>query len=174
MPSDILCDIFDQTHSEVIRWEGLTVRSLIRMAPPFDSLLLHFDERKRNPVQGLRIRATGGALSVNGVESSDVLLWMDSAPQDVTLHVGDAPEIRLWNVWRGRIGATQAWLGNAGILLEKSTNGDLTLRCSDGHGEVDFGDLVLSVRRHPQQSVTTCDAPGLASSHVTNHEEVAR
>jgi hypothetical protein len=42
------------------------------------------------------------------------------------------------------MGDTQAWIGNAGILIEQRAD-HVVLRCSDGYDEPTFDDLVVTV-----------------------------
>ena len=45
----------------------------------------------------------------------------------------------------GPSGTTQAWIGNAGIVVDKASDASWTLRCSDGVGPTNFDDLVVHV-----------------------------
>jgi hypothetical protein len=99
------------------------------------------------PTQGLRLKLDAGLISIGGQNLGDIVLWADSAPEEVELTcntTGERGILKLWNAWRDERGATQAWIGNAGIVVEP--HGDLvTLRCSDGVGDVHFGDLVVVI-----------------------------
>lgn len=91
-------------------------------------------------------------MRANGVEAKHLTLWRDTAPRELLVSVakkGNA-KLRIWNIWREPAGSyeiTQAWLGNAGMRIESSGEGNETiLRCSDGVGPVDFDDLIVSVK----------------------------
>lgn len=87
------------------------------------------------PVQGIRLKLNTGTITVNGVELKDVVLWADTAPTDVEVicNTGESPEgeLRVWNCWRDPDGTMQAWLGDAGIVVEEA-DGRILLRCSSG------------------------------------------
>jgi hypothetical protein len=50
----------------------------------------------------------------------------------------------VWNCWEVN-GVMHAWLGNAGMRVERTPNGAIQLRCSDGDGVPDFEDLVVRI-----------------------------
>ena len=96
------------------------------------------------PVTGLRLKAHRGKLRVNDESLTDVVLWSDTSPDEVLIRC-EIPEggsgLRVWNCWRDEQGVMQAWLANAGMLVEER-GGRVTLRCSSGPGGVSFTDLV--------------------------------
>lgn len=53
-------------------------------------------------------------------------------------------ELSLWNCWRDDRGATQAWVGNSGMIVEELGGGVLRFRCNS-RPEVTFEDLVFDV-----------------------------
>lgn len=89
-----------------------------------------------------------GRLFVNNQEAKHIILWVDTAPSDVEI-VCKAPRtgavIRIWNAWRDSAGTTQAWLRNAGMLVD-ATGAGVILRCSDGLGPPDFDDLIVKIQ----------------------------
>ena len=113
-------------------------------------MVVEFLSATHAPFQGLALKANGGVLVTNGVEAAQMRLWRDAAPTTVSMRVkrqpGKVATLKLWNIWRGSVGGvdvTQAWLGNAGMRIERAVDGkELLLRCSDGEGPVDFGNLV--------------------------------
>ena len=95
---------------------------------------VHWVRAVERPVQGLRLKLSTGTLLVGGESLEDVVLWMDTAPVDVELVCKVQPfraELRVWNCWRDEQGVMQAWLGDAGMIVEESRNRTL-LRCSAG------------------------------------------
>ena len=92
--------------------------------------------------QGLRLRARGGRLIVAGQALDDVVLWAGTAPPEVVvaLRPAGAMTVRAWNVWRDAAGTMQAWIGDAGMLID-----DGVLRCSDGFAPPSFTDLEVTL-----------------------------
>jgi hypothetical protein len=97
--------------------------------------------------QGLRLKARGGSVRVNDQLLDDVVLWTDTAPPELTVELvpksASKPLVlRAWNAWRDPAGSTQAWIGDAGLLIADEGDGSVVLSCSDGFDAVDFSDLV--------------------------------
>jgi len=148
-----LADMFASAQTPVIEWEGEPVYAIYETKLARDIVVVEFLKTAASTVQGLTLKAKGGVLAVNGVEASQVLLWHDTAPAKVSLKVkrksSQGVTLKLWNIWRGSVGGegvTQAWLGNAGMRVNRSDDErQLLLRCSDGEGSIDFNDLVARV-----------------------------
>lgn len=145
-----LSSTFAAQQSNVIEWNGMTLYGLYEFDSVPEQVRLEFLGSKSQPVQGLQLRVRGGVLEIDGVEATDFVLWTDTAPQSVAVAVRPTgrgkPTLKLWNIWRGGLGVTQAWLGNAAIQVEGSADPThVVLRCSDGEGEPDFDDLVVGV-----------------------------
>lgn len=145
--------LFEDAQAACVEWEGEPLYGLYEITHAPNSLIVEFLHATDGPVQGLTIKADGGVLAVNGIEAKEMLLWHDTAPKMVSVHVkseqGKNVRLKLWNVWRGSMGGvdvTQAWLGNSGMRIEQ-LEGDkvLLLRCSDGEGPVEFSDLEARV-----------------------------
>ena len=89
--------------------------------------------------QGIVLEADA-PLTIGEVEATRVVLWSDTAPDQVDVLTGDAGDLRMWNVWReGDL--VQAWEGDACIELDDDGD-DLGLACHAGHGG-DEPDLVV-------------------------------
>ena len=118
--------------------------------PPGKALRIEFSDPSPARVQGLRLKARGGVLEVDGQLLDDVVLWSDSAPSSVEAlghpREGDAVLVRVWNVWRDSAGTMQAWIGNAGMLVDEEPGGAILLRCSDGFDDPSFDDLTAELR----------------------------
>lgn len=145
-----LSTTFAEQQSNVIEWNSMTLYGLYEFDSVPDQVRLEFLSSKPLPVQGVQLRIRGGVLEIDGVEATDFVLWTDSAPSSVAVAVRPTgrgkPTLKLWNIWRGGLGVTQAWLGNAAIQVEGSADpARVVLRCSDGEGEPDFDDLVMGV-----------------------------
>lgn len=145
--------LFEEARAPCVEWEGEPLYGLYEITPAPENVIVEFLNGVSAPVQGLTLKVNGGALIVNDVEAPEMLLWRDIAPSHVPVRIKREPgkkvTLRLWNIWRGSIGGvdvTQAWLGNSGMRIERSADGKkLLLRCSDGEGPVDFGDLEARV-----------------------------
>lgn len=145
-----ISELFAEQQTNFIEWNGLRLFGLLQFDVMPSRLQINFISSISVPVQGLQIRMRGGTVLVNGIESDGVVLWRDSAPGSVEVEVRPRSEskssLKIWNVWRGCLDVTQAWLGNAAMQIEGDTkSGRILLRCSDGHGEPNFDDLVAEV-----------------------------
>ncbi len=83
---------------------------------------------------------------MGSVKSRDFVIWQDSAPLSFNLGVswgeGQSRSIRFWNGWE--VGGVQhVWTGNSGMWVSEDPGGGFLVRCSDGVGSPDFGNLVV-------------------------------
>jgi hypothetical protein len=146
-----LSEIFAEQQSNLIYWNGKPLYGLLEFDQLPSRIRLTFVSAKESPVQGVQFRIRGGTLLANGKESADIVLWQDTAPRNISIDVrrsgrGTA-SLKVWNVWRGGLGVTQAWLGNAAIQVEGQPNsGSFRMLCSDGQGEPSFDDLIVDVQ----------------------------
>lgn len=145
---DKLSDLFEAAQASTVTWQGQTVHSMIELRfLSGTALRIAFEDPNPARPQGLRLKAREGTLRVACQELDDLVFWSDSAPPLVEVQVvtdRSHVDIRFWNGWRDPREAVHAWIGNAGMLVEKSDSG-FRLRCSDGFDEVTFDDLVASV-----------------------------
>jgi hypothetical protein len=94
------------------------------------------------------MRISGARLDFSGRLLDDVILWTDTAPAESRIPIvrtKGALRLRMWNVWRGRADATQAWIGNAGLIVTRIDSQNYLLECSAGPGEPSFDDLHVRV-----------------------------
>lgn len=142
-------DAFIVSQGEPIGWRGQRVYGIFRRTL-VSGVLIRIERISAIPAppQGLSLAAPkGGWFLVNGQKLEKVVLWADTAPPEVELECGlkkSPGELRIWNCWRGSLGSTDAWLNNAGILIEEASDG-VVLRCSCGPGEPSFDDLIVKV-----------------------------
>jgi len=96
--------------------------------------------------QGVQIKLDKGIIEVNGQETSNIVLWEDTCPSEISLRCTPkkSAKLKIWNVWEVE-GIVQAWVGNSGIIT-LIDNGKMRMNCSDGVGEIDFNNMVLEVR----------------------------
>lgn len=101
------------------------------------------------PSQGLRIKIKDGTVIVNDQELSEIVVWKETAPRDFSFECrpkkkGSSSELRIWNCWHDSNGVTQAWIGNAGIVVDQAQD-HVTLKCSPGTGEFDTSALEVEL-----------------------------
>lgn len=100
-----------------------------------------------SPVQGLRLKVDQGSLLVNGQKLKDVVLWADSAPAEVhAICQSRSPsvELKAWNCWRDSAGTMNAWIGDAGMVVEEIGN-RARLKCSGGEHPFSPVDLEIEL-----------------------------
>ncbi|MGF9754542.1 hypothetical protein AAII07_05025 [Microvirga sp. 0TCS3.31] len=101
--------------------------------------------------QGVGISADGGWLTVNGERSKQGALWTTTAPDEVEivakpLRGRPALTVRVWNIWKHpKRGSTMSSTANAGLVVERISDGAARLHASAGPGEPTFDDLVVDV-----------------------------
>jgi hypothetical protein len=140
-------------HGAPIEVDGKLVHMLFEL-PPIDvpaQLRIALRAGSARP-QAVRLKVREGTLLVSGERADDVVLWSDSAPPVVTasvrpLSAGKPATLRVWNAWRDPAGTMQAWIGDAGMLVEEPGPGEFVLRCSDGFDAPTFDDLVVRLSR---------------------------
>lgn len=142
-----LASLFAEQQSSQIDWHG-PLYGLYELPTDAEELTLRFRSVGAQLPQGLRLKARGGTLEIESSSASDVILWEDTAPDEVHVRIRwrskGARSLRVWNAWRVK-DVTQAWLGNAGMRVTRAEDGVVTLRSSDGEGDPDFGNLVVEV-----------------------------
>lgn len=150
MKIEALADRFRKSKGQPIQLGSDTVCAMYQMPISAGGHVLRIlrASAKANPVQGLRLKIGGGELLINGQILSDIVLWADNSPKEVAASISATKDtvLKIWNVWSIG-GAMNAWIGNAGMLVAE-TDDNIWLRCSDGIGDVDFSDFVVSVALH--------------------------
>jgi hypothetical protein len=115
-----------------------------------DELIVRRRSARAEPVSGLRLKLRNGQFAVGERRFAEVVLWADTSPAEVALGCdagGGEAELAMWNCWRSSGGVVQAWLGDAGMVVEEPTDDDAptTLRCSAGIGAFDPSGLVVDL-----------------------------
>lgn len=151
-PMSQLAERFQESRGAPVEWQGHTVHMIYETSVAADEALrIEFTEPSPARPQALRLRARNGQLEVDGQLLDDVVLWSDSSPSTVVAaaHPREgkkAVSVRVWNAWRDPVGTMQAWIGNAGMLVDEDSEGVVWLRCSDGFDDPTFADLVATVQ----------------------------
>lgn len=142
-----LSSLFAEQQTNEIDWDG-PLYSLYDLPTDASQLTIRFMSGKTRPPQGLRLKMRGGAMSVESTAAAEIVLWQDSAPEEVRIELTWKPKgkrsLCVWNAWRVK-DVTQAWLGNAGMRVTAGEGRVFRLCCSDGEGDPDFTDLVVEV-----------------------------
>lgn len=92
---------------------------------------------------------TEGCLEVNGVESSQFVLWQDTAPDKVQVRVLKSDGcLRLYNVWDSGRGLSdhESQSATSGMLVEEEPGGGRRYRCNDIGYESAFDKVRFTVR----------------------------
>jgi hypothetical protein len=148
MTADTLALRFQRSKGQPVQHEGNEVFPLYQRPIPKGRWRITISRiaAKDTPVQGLRLKASIGKFQINGQCLSDVILWADTSPDNLTFYLSSNKDVvlKVWNVWSVS-GILQAWIGNAGMLIQDRES-DVKLECSDGVGDVSFGDLIASIR----------------------------
>ena len=142
-----LAERFKAAQGAPIEVDGVLVQMMYEL-PPIEApteLRVELETSSGRP-QGLRLKARGGDVLLNDQMLDDVVLWSDTAPPLVTAELRPTAKqepmrVRAWNVWRDDAGTMQAWIGDAGLVVEHTHPGTVLLRCSDGFDRPNFGDL---------------------------------
>lgn len=148
--SRTLAERFAEAKGTPIEVDGTTVINMYRRAVSRGKRV-HVDAvaSTPSPLQGIRIKMNQGTISINEKDLKDVVVWLDTAPSTFEFVCNPqnetGAELRIWNCWRDAGGVTQAWIGNAGIVVEE-TAGQAVLRCSSGIGPFDPSDLEIRLR----------------------------
>jgi len=148
-----LADLFRASRGEPVEWAGRRVHAMLEFAglTTDKRLLIEFAQASPLRPQALRLRVRGGVIELREQELDDVVLWYDSVPGTVIARLRPKTPVvpmslRVWNAWRDAAGTMQAWIGNAGMLIEERGAGVIVVRCSDGFDEPSFDDLVATLR----------------------------
>lgn len=142
-----LSSLFAEQQTSKIDWHG-PLFSIYELPTSATRVGVEFSHRGSKLRQGIRLKIRGGDLEVNGVSGPDVVLWQGASLHRVDVLVRwtehGARSLRVWNCWEVN-GVMHAWLGNAGMRVERVPGGVVVLRCSDGLGDPDFEDLVVEL-----------------------------
>lgn len=149
-----LAQRFQAAKGAPIEVDGQTAQMMYELAPLSEPAELRVAlETSSSRPQGLRLKARNGEIVVKDQALEDVVLWTDTAPPETVAELrpnGKKPlAIRVWNVWRDEAGTMQAWIGDAGLVVEDEGSGAVTLHCSDGYDEPSFDDLRVKLTLAP-------------------------
>jgi hypothetical protein len=143
-----LDDLFWEARAHTVEYEGLTVqRSVFKYVKESGRFIVRFIKAIPKLVQALRINIYPGQLIIEDTESPKMVLRLDTCPDTVEVLYRPSPlgsRITIYNAWINEDGGIDAWLVNAGMLVEEEGN-RMILRCSHGRGEPPFDDLIVEI-----------------------------
>jgi hypothetical protein len=148
MTNKNLSERFAESKGLPILHEGAEVHAIFRreLTGPASIKLWFRSVPKRAP-QGLCFSLDSGELVLDGEKTKlKMRVWQDMAPPEIQIEClpkGKRATLRIWNIWRNANDVTDAWIGNAGMIIE--SNDVIHLRCSDGVGAPSFDDLVADL-----------------------------
>lgn len=146
--SKTLAQLLADARGGPIKFDGAEVRSIfVRDVPTMAQVKVKILKSRETPTQALRIKLDKGTIRINGQDLTEVVLWADTAPAVVEMVCqpnGKIGKLKVWNAWRDDRGTMQAWVGCAGLIAEENGK-TVLLRCSDGAGNPDFGDLAAEL-----------------------------
>lgn len=146
-----LGDLFMASRGKPVEFQGQKVFPIWSLSINNGALLEVEWIGAKHPGQGLGLSAQGGTMLVNGHKGARFSIWQETAPHRLVVEPQPgkaAMTIKVWNIWRDTFGAEQAWVGNAGMLVEESAV-DTLLHCSKGGDKPDFQSLVVRIHiRH--------------------------
>ncbi|MFG1626724.1 hypothetical protein [Kribbella sp. NPDC049227] len=146
---------FVESRGEPIEVDGRLVHLSHVMAPLPAGVLKVRMRAAGDLEQGIGISADGGWLTINGEKSKQFALWTATAPDRVEIDAKplrgrESLSVRIWNIWKHDYwGSTMAWVSNAGLLVEPTSDTAVTLHASAGPGGPTFDDLTVDVTFEP-------------------------
>lgn len=144
-----LSELFQESRGARIAFGDRTIWSLFEIDLPGGESRVEVTFRTRPVGHGIRLRVTRGSLVAGGLTTSVVDLWPETAPSTDSVAVSGVTQpaaLKVWNVWRTEGDVTQAWIGNAGMLVEPTHPGGWEFSASSGSGSIDFLELLFAVR----------------------------
>ncbi|WP_147455100.1 hypothetical protein [Saccharothrix australiensis] len=140
---------FIREDSDVIDVNGIQVhlRFVVEEVQVGSRVRLAFHSYSREVAQAICVATSKGRLNIAGSSSKKMILWAGSAPSEVEISLSSRVPAKLtfWNVWERPDGGVDAGLRFAGMRIAEVEHNSWLLHCSDGVGEADFDDLVVSV-----------------------------
>lgn len=143
-----LDDLFIESDGRPILHKGRLVHAVTyREVTEPGRFIVRFLSAVRKPVQALSIGIEPGTLFIAGGVSAKMILRLDTCPDVVEVRYRpylEGGRLVFYNEWIDESGRVDAWIMNAGMLVENKKN-RMVLRCSDGRGEPTFDDLVVEI-----------------------------
>ena len=129
---------------------GMSYKVPVTKAQEIEVEILQFNEY---PQQGFEVSIDQreGYIEVNGRKLTAPTFWTSTAPRMFSFRCFPKKTegiMNIWNVWENveYKENIDAWVGNAGLYIEKIDDESIVLHCSNGVGDVNFEDLVLKIK----------------------------
>ncbi len=141
--------MFMKNKGEAININGsLVVMSQRLEVKTGQDIKIEFIRSKNDYRQGIEfsLDKRKGYIEVNKQKINSPVFWKNTAPSTFIFKCFPKKEIgqiNLWNIWQYTDDRVDAWIGNAGIIVEQEGEGIFLFRCSSGIGDIDFEDLVF-------------------------------
>lgn len=139
---------FRETKGQPIEFDGQMIQMFDRV-PVRDgqAIRIVFESSAPDRRQGISL-TVDGSVEVNGqVIKKGIVLWVDTAPPQITLTLNTRKgECLIKNVWDRGDGVMDSWHGGAAMMVEDI--GSLRrYQCNDGRENTDFTDLIFTLER---------------------------
>ena len=135
-------------HPSLTEWAGREVLAIeARPIKPGQVVRVQFETVDAAWRQGLWL-ATEGILKTNGEQSSQILLWTDTASPAVDIEVMSTRGLlHMYNVWDSGRGISdfESQSATSGLVAEPVDQATIRYRCNDIGTEPDFTKLVFSI-----------------------------
>ena len=140
--------LFKASNGKPIEYGGRTLILVDRFPTNGARQLLLVEERHGEWRQGVALRLVQkGDLTINGQRMKHAVCWQDTAPEAVEIGIPrNVDTIAVNNIWDTGDGVTESWHNGAAMIVEELPDGR-RYRCSDGHPDEDFDDIVFRVER---------------------------
>lgn len=146
-----LYELFEENPAGPVQFRGREVCRAIQLpVTQLCNLQICVESFKEPPRQGIRITAKGCKIDVlKAHQITEPILWAADFRRNlpVTLKVwptGKNAVLVLYNAWSGPSGRLDAWLMEAGMIIEPGPDQLTRVLCSDGVGPADFTSLVFT------------------------------
>lgn len=144
-----ISQLFQTSKEPSINFQGNIVSQIFeRKLCRKTRIKIHRIKYNHSYIQGLRIKSEGAPIEINGGKFQEIILWANTSPEEVDIFIDAKSDtfLKMWNVW-DIDGITQAWIGNAGMLITEQDE-KILLSCSNGIGDPDFSALVIEIEFH--------------------------
>ncbi len=144
-----LAEMFIKNKGEAININGGLVVMSQKLEVKTDQYVkIEFIRSKNDYRQGIELSLDKrkGCIEVNNQKLNSPVFWKDTAPSTIIFKCfpkKETGQLNLWNIWQYIDDRVDAWIGNAGIIVEQEDEGIFLFRCSSGIGDIDFDDLVF-------------------------------
>lgn len=144
-----LAEMFIKNKGEAININGsLVIMSQRLEVKTGQNAKIEFIKSKNDYRQGIELSLDKrkGYIEIKDQKLISPIFWKDTAPSTFIFKCfpkKEIGELNIWNIWQYVDDRVDAWIGNAGIIVEQEDAGIFLFRCSNGMGNIDFDDLVF-------------------------------